>query len=239
MRETWIDQTSKIINTKYEKGLNCYRNAVVIDSEIGSGVTIGDDTTIARCKIGNNVAFNRRSYINDSFIGAFSYSGSNTTINFSSIGKFCSLARNVDIGGFDHDYYKVTTMPMFRFKQLFRGENPDVGIKRELCKIGNDVWIASGTQILHKVSIGDGAVIGGGAVVTRDVPPYAIVAGVPAKIIKFRFDEKTIEELLNIKWWDWPEDIILKNIKWMIRSDLNSYTLAKMKEISKGIRGIY
>lgn len=235
MRETWIDQTCKIINTKYGEGFKCYRNAVLVDAEIGVGVTVGDDTTIARCKVGNNVAFNRRSYINDSSIGAFSYSGSNTTINFSSIGKFCSLARNVDIGGFDHDYRKVTTMPMFRFKQLSSGDNPDVGEEKELCKIGNDVWIAAGTQILHKVSIGDGAVIGGGAVVTKNVPPYAIVAGVPAKIINFRFDEKTIAELLEIKWWDWPEDVVLENIEWMIKSDLNSYTIEKMKAISKEI----
>lgn len=234
MRDTWIDQTSKVTNTKYGEGFKCYRNAVVIDSEIGVGVTVGDDTTVARCKLGNNVGLNRRSYINDSIIGSFSYAGSNTTMNFSSVGKFCSLARNVDIGGFDHDYHKVTTMPMFRFKQLSGGGNPEVR-GEELCMVGNDVWIAAGTQILHKVFVGDGAVIGGGAVVTKDVPPYAIVAGVPARIIKFRFDDKTIEELMDIKWWDWPEDVVLDNIEWMIKTDINSDTLAMMREISKDL----
>ena len=234
MRDTWIDQTSKVTNTKYGEGFKCYRNAVVIDSEIGVGVTVGDDTTVARCKLGNNVGLNRRSYFNDSLIGAFSYAGSNTTMNFSSVGKFCSLARNVDIGGFDHDYHKITTMPMFRFKQLSGGGNPEVG-EKELCMVGNDVWIAAGTQILHKVSVGDGAVIGGGAVVTKDVPPYAIVAGVPARIIKFRFDDKTIEELMDIKWWDWPEDVVLDNIEWMIKTDINTDTLARMREISKSL----
>ena len=72
---------------------------------------------------------------------------------------------------------------------LGAGGNPEVG-EKELCIVGNDVWIAAGAQILHKVTVGDGVVIGGGAVVTKDVPPYAIVAGVPARIIKFRFDEK-------------------------------------------------
>ena len=234
MRETWLDQTCKLTNTKFGDGFRCYRNTVVVDSEIGVGVTVGDDTTVARCRIGNNVALNRRSYFNDSIIGSFSYAGSNTTMNYSEIGKFCSLARNVDIGGFDHDYHKVTTMPMFRFKQLSEGGNPSVGDK-ELCRIGNDVWIAAGTQILHKVSVGDGAVIGGGAVVTKDVPPYAIVAGVPARIIKFRFDEQTIEELLDIRWWDWPENVVLDNIEWMIKQDINSDTLARMKEIGKQV----
>ena len=232
MRETWLDQTSKISNSKYGEGFRCYRNAVVVDSIIGTGVTIGDDTTVARCRLGNNVALNRRSYFNDSVIGSFSYAGSNTTMNFTSIGKFCSLARNVDVGGFDHDYHKVTTMPMFRFTQLSDGGYPVVG-EKELCKVGNDVWIAAGAQILHKVLIGDGAVIGGGAVVTKDVPPYAIVAGVPAKILKFRFDDQTIEDLLDIQWWNWPEEIILDNIKWMIQNDVNSDTIARMKEINR------
>ena len=235
MRDTWIDQSCRITNTTYGEGLKCYRNAVVTDSELGSGVTVGDDTTVARCKVGNNVAFNRRSYFNDSVIGAFSYAGSNTIMNFTSLGKFCSLARNVDVGGFDHDYRKVTTMPMFRFKQLSEGANPEAG-KRDLCVIGNDVWIAAGAQVLHKVTVGDGAVIGGGAVVTKDVPPYAIVAGVPARIIKFRFDEKTIADLLDIKWWDWPEEVILANINWMIKQDINPETIARMKEIKKSIR---
>ena len=232
MRETWIDQTCKVTNTSYGEGFKCYRNAVVVDSELGIGVTVGDDTTVVRCTVGNNVAFNRRSYFNDSKIGSFSYAGSNTTMNYSSIGKFCSLARNVDIGGFDHDYHKVTTMPMFRFKQLSGGGNPEVG-EKELCEVGNDVWIAAGTQILHKVKVGDGAVIGGGAVVTKNVPPYAIVAGVPAKIIKFRFDERTINDLMDVKWWEWPEDVVLQNIEWMIQSDVNSDTIARMREISK------
>lgn len=232
MRETWIDPSSRVTKSTYGEGFKCYRNAVVIDSEIGTGVTVGDDTTLARCRIGNNVALNRRSYLNDSVIGDYSYSGSNTTMNFASIGKFCSLARNVDIGGFDHDYRKVTTMPMFRFQQLSGGGDPEIG-EKELCVIGNDVWIAAGTQILHKVSVGDGAVVGGGAVVTKDVPPYAIVAGVPAKIIKFRFDEQTIAELMEIRWWDWPEDVVLSNIEWMIKQDVNSDTIARMREISK------
>ena len=124
---------------------------------------------------------------------------------------------------------------MFSFKHLSEVANPEAG-KRDLCVIGNDVWIAAGAQVLHKVTVGDGAVIGGGAVVTKDVPPYAIVAGVPARIIKFRFDEKTIDELLDIKWWDWPEEIILANIDWMIKQDINPETIARMKEIKRSIR---
>ena len=78
--------------------------------------------------------------------------------------------------------------------------------------IGNDVWIGYEAVILAGVTIGDGAVIGSRAVVTKDVPPYTIVGGVPAKTIRRRFDEDTVEELLGLRWWDWPEEVIRENI---------------------------
>ena len=79
--------------------------------------------------------------------------------------------------------------------------------------IGNDVWIGYEAVILSGVTIGDGAIIGTRAVVTKDVPPYTIVGGVPAKSIRKRFDEKVIEALLKIKWWDWTEEKVARNIE--------------------------
>ena len=122
----------------------------------------------------------------------------------------------------------------FRFVQLNSGEKPRVE-NDEYCEIGNDVWIAAGAQVLHKVTIGDGAVVGGGAVVTKDAPPYAIVAGVPAKIIKYRFPEEHIDELLDIKWWNWPESVIIQNMDWLINSDVNADSIMKLREIGKSI----
>lgn len=230
----FISDMAKIVESEYPNDIRLFKNVVLSHSHCGRGVSVGDDTTIERCILGDYVAINRRSYINDSEIGCFSYTGINTTMNFTFMGKFCSVARNVDIGGFDHDYHKVTTMPMFRFQQMLNGTKPQTK-HEDLCMIGNDVWIAAGAQVLHKVKIGDGAVVGGGAVVTKDVPPYAIVAGVPAKIIKYRFPEKYIEKLLEIKWWDWPLDIILQNIEWIIESDINDNTINKLLEIKKKI----
>jgi acetyltransferase-like isoleucine patch superfamily enzyme len=98
----------------------------------------------------------------------------------------------------------------YRFKSLFPNEKPHLNgaISKGGITIGSDVWIASEAKILSGVSIGDGAVIGASALVTKDIPPYAIAAGVPAKVIKYRFDPETIAKFQKIKWWYWkPEQI--------------------------------
>ena len=196
-------------------GENCraYNNAVIVNSSFGSNVSIGNDTNIVNCSFADNIAINRRCYVNNTSIDSYSYVGLNSVINYATIGKFCSIARGVDIGGFNHDYTKISTMPKFRYKQL-SGTDDMVRMDEAegLCSIGNDVWIAAGAHILHNVKIGDGAVIGAGAVVTGDVEPYTIVFGVPAKFYKKRFEQKYIDKLLEIKWWDLPLNIIENNI---------------------------
>lgn len=232
-----VNDSAKIVRSKY-KYLKAFRNVMVVDSVLGDNCSIGDDTSVERCVFENNVIINRRSYINDSYIGKYSYSGINTTINWTKIGRFCSIARNVDIGGFNHDYHKISTMPEFRFNQMLYGGGkiPRIDKHDEWCEIGNDVWIAAGAQILHKVKIGNGAVIGAGAVVTHDVPPYAIVVGVPAKIIGYRCEQHMIDSLLKIQWWDWPESVLQRNMNLLIHEDISDNTIAKLKRISLDIQ---
>lgn len=233
-----VSDSARLANNSIGRNFKAFRNAEIKDSVIGDHVSIGDDTVIRKCKFENNISINRRNYINDSVIGCYTYTSANTIINFSRIGRFCSIARNVDIGGFDHDFCNVTTMPLFRFAQMKAGGDRLVMQPRydDLCEIGHDVWIAAGVNILHKAKIGDGAVIGAGSVVTKDVPPYAIVAGIPAKIIRLRFKEKFISDLQVIQWWNWPQDLILKHIEWMISSNINDETLARMREIAASIK---
>ena len=86
---------------------------------------------------------------------------------------------------------------------------------------------------MHKVRIGNGAVIGAGAVVTHDIPSYAVAVGSPAKVIKYRFPEDFIVELERIRWWDWPIEVIIKNIDFLLNSDVNEQTITRMKDIAR------
>lgn len=225
--------SSRIVNSSIGNSA-VYRNAVVKDSSLGDGCSIGDDTTIVRCHFENNVLINRRSYINDSNIGRYTYAGINTTINVSSIGRYCSIARNVDIGGFDHDYSKITTMPAFRFLQNTAGADVATATNEfgtTKCHIGNDAWIAAGAIILHKATIGDGAIVGAGAVVTHDVPPYAIVAGVPAKVVGYRCKPDLVERLLNLQWWNWPESVLLEIFPDIINTEICDESITRLENI--------
>jgi acetyltransferase-like isoleucine patch superfamily enzyme len=191
-----IDTTAIIKNSIIGGECKIYRNVVINKSKLEGQNSIGDDTNITNCYLHNNVVINRRNFINDSEIESFSYTGLNTIINFATVGKFCSIARNVDIGGFNHEYDKVTTMPVFRLNNLLGG---DVEVlHNEKCIIGNDVWIAAGVNILHNVKVGNGAIIGAGAVVTKNIEPYSVVAGIPAKKIKMRFTDDIISDLEDI-----------------------------------------
>jgi acetyltransferase-like isoleucine patch superfamily enzyme len=131
------------------------------------------------------------------------------------IGKFCSFADNVEIflGG-NHRMDWITTYPLSILKNNWpeTKEITNDTITKGNVTIGNDVWIGRDATIMSGVTIGDGAVIGAKAMVTKDVPAYAVVVGNPGKIAKFRFDKKTIAALLKIKWWDWPVEKIRKNV---------------------------
>jgi chloramphenicol O-acetyltransferase type B len=126
------------------------------------------------------------------------------------VGNYTSIAAGVKIflGG-EHRIDWVTTFP---FNVLWKSAQHHTGHPKTKgdVLIGNDVWIGTEALISSGVTIGDGAVVGARAVVTRDVPPYAVVAGNPARVVKFRFDQKTIERLRKLKWWSWYESQIDK-----------------------------
>lgn len=137
------------------------------------------------------------------------------------IGKFCSIAGGVRIFlAVDHRSDWITTYPFPLIWREAHGIKGHPFSKGDIA-IGNDVWIGQNATILSGVTIGDGAVIGGCAVVTGNVPPYAIVAGNPAKLIRYRFENEKIERLLKLKWWDWPIDKIKKNLNYLCSTDFS------------------
>ncbi len=124
-----------------------------------------------------------------------------------SIGKFCSISSEVEIMlGEEYREDWCTTYPFHNWMSEFQCVEGDK-LKKDVF-IGNDVWIAHGSTILSGVHIGNGSVIGANAVVTKDVEPYSIVGGNPAKLIKKRFDEETIKKLEDIQWWNWEKKYI-------------------------------
>lgn len=158
----------------------------------------------------------------DCSMGAFSYSVAGDAYS-TKIGRYCSIARGVNIGQFNHTMDWLSTSPFqyqqsfklnsgdhFPYKEKYENTLPDPELSRRAIRelrrvttVGNDVWIGNGVKIVAGVTIGDGSVIGANAVVTKDVEPYAIVGGVPAKLIRYRFDKALRERFLRVKWWQY------------------------------------
>lgn len=145
------------------------------------------------------------------------------------IGKYCSIAEGVEIylGG-NHRTDWITTFPFSWFAKAWPEARRLTGhpATRGDVVVGNDVWLGAGCIVLSGVRIGDGAVIGCRAVVSRDVPPYAIVAGNPAKVTRMRFNEDTIGRLLAVRWWDWPDTRVRRQVGLLMSGDVDDFLAA-------------
>ncbi len=163
-------------------------------------------------------------------VGDYSYVGDNQRLIYANIGKYCSIAGDGAIGMGTHTLSNMSTSPIFTAKKNGTGiswtDKQPTNEFREIM-IGNDVWIGTRALIMGGVTIGDGAVVGAGAIVTKDVPPYAIVGGVPAKIIRYRFDQELIDRLLELKWWFMTDDVLKKHISIFQKENLTLEELNK------------
>ena len=210
-----MDNNNSTISSK----ARVFRNVRCVNSTISDYCTIGDDSDLDRVIMHEKSEFGRRNLIRNTVIGRGSYTGTNTIIKNTVIGNYCSLAWNISIGGGNHNYHNISTYSDYWYKKTFGVQfNKDIDGANEVAEkvtIGNDVWIGSGVTILNGISIGDGCIIGAGSIVTKDIEPYCIVLGAPGKVYKKRFDDETISLLLQLKWWEWPEDIIVERLSYL------------------------
>jgi phosphonate metabolism protein (transferase hexapeptide repeat family) len=152
----------------------------------------------------------------ESVLGDYSYLAGDNQVIYSTIGKFCSVASGVRLNPGNHPMQRVTQHHMTYRRAAYGFGDNDAAFfdwrRAHLVTIGHDVWIGHNAVVMPGVTIGTGAVIGSGAVVTRDVAPYQIVVGVPARPLRFRFRPEVITGLLRSAWWDWPHEVLAERL---------------------------
>lgn len=220
---------------KRDADANIDPTTMVKRSTVGKGSVVQKDSVVLNSVVGTNCDIEKRNLLNNARVGDMTYTGADVSITWAEVGKYCCIARMVDIGGNEHNYRAASMMPTYRLMNRLAGKLQRHHEEAPVV-VGNDVWIGSGAIIARKehLVVGDGAVIGSGAVVTKSVPPYAIVAGVPARILKYRFDESVRERLLALRWWDWSEECILQ--AWpLLSGELDNDVLEQLEAVASSI----
>lgn len=213
------------------------------NSRLGEGAKIGEGTYVRNSVLGRNTILGKDCYVRNTIIerdsrlcsraalsdvkmGAYSYISQGSRFGMTVIGRFCSIGGSVICGRGSHPDHFPSSSPVFYSTERQCGvtfADRDYFQERKEIVIGNDVWIGDLVFIRDGVRIGNGAIIGAGAVVVKDIPDYAIVGGVPAEVIRFRFSKDVAGELLEIEWWNWQEERLRKAQPHFAQGDIRRF----------------
>jgi phosphonate metabolism protein (transferase hexapeptide repeat family) len=188
-----------------------YINATGPEKKLGKAPFVDPSAKVIACELGAYTEVGARAQLLECSLGDYSYVVNDSDIAYSDIGKFTSIASHVRINPGDHPMHRASQSHFtYRASAYFdaASDEPDFFEWRRgrRVEIGHDVWIGHGSTILSRRKIGTGAVVGAGSVVTKDVPPYAIVAGNPAQLIRMRVPEDVVAGLLELQWWYWSHE---------------------------------
>jgi phosphonate metabolism protein (transferase hexapeptide repeat family) len=169
------------------------------------------------CRLGRHVAVGERVVLREVTVGDYSYFERHAEAIYTEIGKFCSIAANSRINALEHPLERVTQHKLsYRPNEYFRYLGVDEGFRRrrqgKRVTLGHDVWIGHGAVVMPGIAVGNGAAVGANAVVTRDVAPFTIVAGNPAKLLRRRFPQEIAARIEALAWWDWPQQRLFEAI---------------------------
>lgn len=215
MRYIWL-----IVRNPFTNWINWLVRAIYYEHKFATkNLSIGCMARFANCRFGNYNTLYDGAILRNVILGDFSYVGVNSKLANTDIGKFSCIGPDVIVGLGKHpsrdfvSIHPVFYSPLCQAQITFVSEH--YYEEFEQIKIGNDVWIGARAIILDGVTIGDGAIVGANSVVTRDVPAYAVVAGVPARILRYRFEPAEIDFLKQFQWWDRDIDWLRRNHKIM------------------------
>ena len=200
-------------------------------SKIKDTCIIQPSCTITKSELDDYVFLKHHTTCELSKVGLRSSAGFNSVLRSAVIGKYCSISWFTTVGAVNHHFDTVTTHA-FPVRGRFGLTDVEGSMPEVTTYVGNDVWIGCNVVILPGVTIGDGAIVAAGSIVTKDVPPYAIVAGTPARVLRYRWDEKTVERVSRLKWWDWEDERIKDNLE-LFTEGISSNLLDRLESLGK------